>query len=71
MIRGWVGHVSLDTTIRYAEINTRMKQAAVQLCEPPVGGEALAENLPRQTTEPVGDRACEDSAFRLDAAFAA
>lgn len=37
VIRGWLGHVSLDTTHRYAEINTRMKQAAVQLCEPPVG----------------------------------
>lgn len=36
VIRGWLGHVSLDTTNRYAEINTRMKQAAVQLCEPPV-----------------------------------
>jgi integrase/recombinase XerD len=39
VIRGWLGHVSLDTTNRYAEINTRMKEAAVQLCEPPVGGD--------------------------------
>jgi len=37
VIRGWLGHVSLDTTNRYAEINTRMKEAAVQLCSPPVG----------------------------------
>jgi integrase/recombinase XerD len=37
VIRGWLGHVSLDTTNRYAEINTRMKEAAVQLCAPPVG----------------------------------
>ena len=39
VIRGWLGHVSLDTTNRYAEINTRMKQAAIQLCEPPVDRE--------------------------------
>jgi len=39
VIRGWLGHVSLDTTNRYAEINTRMKEAAVQLCEPPVGSD--------------------------------
>lgn len=39
VIRGWLGHVSLDTTNRYAEINTRMKEVAVQLCEPPVGGD--------------------------------
>lgn len=35
VIRAWLGHVSLDTTHRYAEINTRMKEAAVRLCEPP------------------------------------
>lgn len=34
VIRAWLGHVSLDTTHRYAEINTRMKEAAVRLCEP-------------------------------------
>jgi integrase/recombinase XerD len=39
VIRGWLGHVSLDTTNRYAEINTRMKQAAVQLCTPPVASD--------------------------------
>jgi hypothetical protein len=38
VIRGWLGHVSLDTTNRYAEITTRMKQAAIQLCQPPVDG---------------------------------
>ncbi len=35
VIRGWLGHVSLETTNRYAEINTRMKEAALGLCEPP------------------------------------
>ena len=35
VIRGWLGHVSLDTTNRYAEINVRTKEAALQACEPP------------------------------------
>lgn len=35
VIRGWLGHVSLDTTNRYAEITARLKEAAVRLCEPP------------------------------------
>lgn len=34
VIRGWLGHVSLDTTNRYAEINTSMKEAALRVCEP-------------------------------------
>lgn len=36
VIRGWLGHTSLDTTQRYAEINLRMKQAALMACLPPV-----------------------------------
>lgn len=36
VIRAWLGHVSLDTTNRYAEITTRMKEVALRLCEPPV-----------------------------------
>lgn len=35
VIRGWLGHVSLETTNRYAEITVRMKQEALKLCEPP------------------------------------
>ncbi len=35
MIRAWLGHVSLDTTNRYAEITVRMKEAAMKLCEAP------------------------------------
>lgn len=35
VIRGWLGHVSLETTNRYAEINLRMKEAALQTCQPP------------------------------------
>ena len=37
VIRGWLGHVSLDTTNRYAEITIRMKEEALSICEPPVG----------------------------------
>jgi len=36
VIRGWLGHVNLDTTNRYAEITLRTKQAAVAACLPPV-----------------------------------
>ena len=31
-----VGHVSLDTTHRYAEITVQMKAQALEACEPPV-----------------------------------
>jgi len=41
VIRGWLGHVSLDTTNRYAEINIHAKEAALRLCEPPVTSEAF------------------------------
>ena len=34
VIRAWLGHVSLDTTNRYAEINIRAKVKALELCEP-------------------------------------
>lgn len=32
-IRAWLGHVSVDTTNVYAEVNARMKAAALQTCE--------------------------------------
>ena len=35
VIRGWLGHASLDTTNRYAEITLRIKEAAMRACEPP------------------------------------
>lgn len=34
VIRGWLGHVSLNTTYRYAEITMRMKMEAMQICAP-------------------------------------
>jgi len=40
VIRAWLGHVSLDTTNRYAEITLRTKQAAVAACLPPVASSA-------------------------------
>ena len=36
VIRGWLGHVSLDTTHRYAEITMRMKVEAMRICAPPI-----------------------------------
>jgi site-specific recombinase XerD len=42
VIRAWLGHVSLETTNRYAEINLRMKAQALEACEPPVS--ALMEH---------------------------
>lgn len=35
-IRKWLGHVSIDTTNIYAEINMEMKAAALKKCEEPV-----------------------------------
>lgn len=45
-IRGWLGHVSLDTTNRYAEINIRTKEEALKTCEPP--SSASSEAFPRK-----------------------
>jgi site-specific recombinase XerD len=36
VIRAWLGHVSLETTNRYAEITVQMKAQALEACEPPV-----------------------------------
>lgn len=36
VIRGWLGHASLETTNRYAEITPRLKEAALHTCEPPI-----------------------------------
>jgi integrase/recombinase XerD len=45
VIRGWLGHADLTTTNRYAEINTRAKEAALKACEPPPG---VTGGVPRQ-----------------------
>jgi integrase/recombinase XerD len=44
VIRGWLGHADLSTTNRYAEINTRAKEAALRACEPP----SASEGFPRR-----------------------
>lgn len=45
VIRAWLGHVSLNTTNRYAEINLKMKAEALKTCEPPV---SISPELPRR-----------------------
>lgn len=35
VIRAWLGHISLETTNRYAEITLRIKQAALEKCTVP------------------------------------
>jgi hypothetical protein len=41
VIRSWLGHVSLDTTNRCAEITTCAKEAALRVCEPPPAASAV------------------------------
>jgi len=36
VIRDWLGHVSVETTNRYAEITIAMKEKALEACAPPV-----------------------------------
>lgn len=40
VIRGWLGHVSLDTTNRYAEINIRTKEEALLTLDSPLSAES-------------------------------
>lgn len=47
VIRAWLGHVSLDTTNRYAELTLRAKAEALQTCE--IGSE-VSEVSPARTT---------------------
>ncbi|HVC08264.1 MAG TPA: tyrosine-type recombinase/integrase [Solirubrobacterales bacterium] len=45
VIRGWLGHADLSTTNRYAEINTKAKEAALRAAEPP-GSSAAFRTTP-------------------------
>ena len=45
VIRAWLGHASVETTNRYAEITLRTKQAALEKCIVP---RAAAERIPRK-----------------------
>jgi site-specific recombinase XerD len=42
VIRGWLGHVNLKTTHRYAEIDLSMKAKALERCEPKAKGSGRA-----------------------------
>jgi len=47
VIRAWLGHVSLETTNRYAEINLRMKAQALEVCELPMSVLADTPRTPK------------------------
>lgn len=47
VIRAWLGHVSLETTNRYAEINLRMKAQALEACEPPTSVSVDTRRTPK------------------------
>lgn len=53
VIRAWLGHVSLDTTNRYAEINLRMKAEALKTCEPPVSASQVLPHKPIWRDDPT------------------
>jgi len=52
VIRSWLGHVGLDTTNRYAEINIRMKQEALEACQPPSTSSVGPPRRPVWQSEP-------------------
>ena len=45
VIRGWLGHVGLETTNRYAELTLRAKEAALRECE---AGLSVSVGCPRK-----------------------
>jgi integrase/recombinase XerD len=51
VIRGWLGHVDLATTNRYAEITLRMKQEALSTCQPPAGSASFRKTKWRNDAE--------------------
>lgn len=44
VIHGWLGHVSLETTNRYAELTLSAKEAALRQCEPVLDSSASARS---------------------------
>ena len=68
VIRAWLGHVSLDTTNRYAEITLRTKQAAVAALLPPVD---ISEVHSAQTVNGIGkdDELDEMAQFAMNVMF--
>jgi integrase/recombinase XerD len=55
VIRGWLGHVSLDTTNRYAEISLRAKAAALDTCTAPVRAKGSVRKPPWHTDAALMD----------------
>jgi site-specific recombinase XerD len=47
VVRAWLGHASLTSTHRYAEIPARLKEAALRLCEAPFESDPPRQ-VPRQ-----------------------
>lgn len=44
VIRDWLGHVSVETTNRYAEITISMKEKALEACSPPLHSDGAGRN---------------------------
>lgn len=55
VIRGWLGHVSLDTTNRYAEISLRTKASALDTCSAPVRKDETKRTPPWHTDAALMD----------------
>ena len=53
VIHAWLGHVSLETTNRYAEINLRMKREALRICEPALDVSPASRRKPIWRTDPA------------------
>lgn len=52
VIRAWLGHVSLETTNRYAEITTTMKEAALRACQAPTQAGPASHEKPIWRDDP-------------------
>jgi site-specific recombinase XerD len=52
VIRAWLGHVSLETTNRYAEITIAMKASALAACAPPTHVGAASHTRPIWRDDP-------------------
>ena len=52
VIRAWLGHVSLETTNRYAEITTSIKEAALRACQAPTQAGAVSPEKPIWRDDP-------------------
>ena len=53
VIRGWLGHANLATTNRYAEINFRVKEAALRLTQSPTNPDSEPAKRPVWRDDPA------------------